>query len=102
MPGFRPVDTKQSFPELEQRVLARWKEREVFQRSLDQRKDEEIWSFYEGTPTANGRLGSHHVLFRVFKDMYPRYKAMCGYRVPGKAGWCCHGLPVEIEVEKQL
>jgi isoleucyl-tRNA synthetase len=102
MPGFRPVDTKQSFPELEQRLLARWKEREVFRRSLDQREDEEIWSFYEGPPTANGRPGSHHVLSRVFKDIYPRYKAMCGYRVPRKAGWDCHGLPVEIEVEKQL
>jgi isoleucyl-tRNA synthetase len=102
MPGFRSVDTKQSFPELEQRVLARWKERDVFQRSLDQREGAEIWSFYEGPPTANGRPGSHHVLSRVFKDIYPRYKAMCGYRVPRKAGWDCHGLPVEIEVEKQL
>jgi isoleucyl-tRNA synthetase len=102
MPGFRPVDTKQSFPELEQRMLERWREREVFQRSLDQREGAEIWSFYEGPPTANGRPGSHHVLSRVFKDIYPRYKAMCGYRVPRKAGWDCHGLPVEIEVEKQL
>jgi isoleucyl-tRNA synthetase len=102
MPGFRPVDTKQSFPELERRVLARWKQRDVFQRSLDQREGAEIWSFYEGPPTANGRPGSHHVLSRVFKDIYPRYKAMCGYRVPRKAGWDCHGLPVEIEVEKQL
>jgi isoleucyl-tRNA synthetase len=102
MPGFRPVDTKQSFPELEQRVLARWRERDVFKRSLTQREGAEIWSFYEGPPTANGRPGSHHVLSRVFKDIYPRYKAMCGYRVPRKAGWDCHGLPVEIEVEKQL
>jgi isoleucyl-tRNA synthetase len=102
MPGFRPVDTKQSFPELEQRVLSRWRERDVFHRSLAQREGAEIWSFYEGPPTANGRPGSHHVLSRVFKDIYPRYKAMCGYRVPRKAGWDCHGLPVEIEVEKQL
>ena len=102
MPGFRPVDTKQSFPELEQRVLERWRERDVFHRSLTQRDGAEIWSFYEGPPTANGRPGSHHVLSRVFKDIYPRYKAMCGYRVPRKAGWDCHGLPVEIEVEKQL
>ncbi|HET7485259.1 MAG TPA: isoleucine--tRNA ligase [Solirubrobacterales bacterium] len=102
MPGFRPVDTRQSFPELEERVLARWRERDVFQRSLAQREGAEIWSFYEGPPTANGRPGSHHVLSRVFKDVYPRYKAMCGYRVPRKAGWDCHGLPVEIEVEKQL
>jgi isoleucyl-tRNA synthetase len=102
MPGFRPVDTKQSFPELEERVLERWREREVFQRSLDQREGAEIWNFYEGPPTANGRPGSHHVLARVFKDIYPRYRSMCGYRVPRKAGWDCHGLPVEIEVEKQL
>jgi isoleucyl-tRNA synthetase len=102
MPGFRPVDSKQSFPELEERVLARWKERDVFNRSLAQREGAEIWSFYEGPPTANGRPGSHHVLSRVFKDVYPRYKAMCGYRVPRKAGWDCHGLPVELEVEKQL
>jgi isoleucyl-tRNA synthetase len=102
MPGFRPVDTKQSFPELEERVLERWREREVFQRSLDQREGAPIWNFYEGPPTANGRPGSHHVLARVFKDVYPRYRSMCGYRVPRKAGWDCHGLPVEIEVEKQL
>jgi isoleucyl-tRNA synthetase len=102
VPGFRPVDTKQSFPELEERVLARWRERDVFHRSLSQREEAEIWSFYEGPPTANGRPGSHHVLSRVFKDIYPRYKAMCGYRVPRKAGWDCHGLPVELEVEKQL
>ncbi|MDX6609482.1 MAG: isoleucyl-tRNA synthetase [Solirubrobacterales bacterium] len=102
MPGFRPVDTKQSFPELEERVLERWREREVFQRSLDQREGAPIWNFYEGPPTANGRPGSHHVLARVFKDVYPRYRSMCGYFVPRKAGWDCHGLPVEIEVEKQL
>jgi isoleucyl-tRNA synthetase len=102
MPGFRPVDTKQSFPELEERVLERWRERDVFHRSLAGRADAEIWSFYEGPPTANGRPGSHHVLSRVFKDIYPRYKTMRGYRVPRKAGWDCHGLPVEIEVEKRL
>ena len=100
MPGFRPVDTKQSFPELEERVLERWRERDVFQRSLANREGAEVWSFYEGPPTANGRPGSHHVLSRVFKDIYPRYRTMCGYRVPRKAGWDCHGLPVEIEVEK--
>jgi isoleucyl-tRNA synthetase len=102
MPGFRPVDTKQSFPELEERMLERWRERDVFHRSLAQRQGAEIWSFYEGPPTANGRPGSHHVLARVFKDVYPRYRSMCGYRVPRKAGWDCHGLPVEIEVERQL
>ncbi len=102
MPGFRAVDPKQSFPELEQRVLERWRERDVFRRSLANREGAEVWSFYEGPPTANGRPGSHHVLSRVFKDVYPRYRTMRGYRVPRKAGWDCHGLPVELEVEKQL
>jgi isoleucyl-tRNA synthetase len=102
MPGFRPVDPRQPFPELEERVLARWRERDVFRRSLAAREGAEVWSFYEGPPTANGRPGSHHVLARVFKDVYPRYRSMRGYRVPRKAGWDCHGLPVEIEVERQL
>jgi isoleucyl-tRNA synthetase len=102
MPGFRPVDPRQSFPELEERVLARWRERRLFDRSLANRDGAEVWSFYEGPPTANGRPGSHHVLSRVFKDVYPRYRTMRGYRVPRKAGWDCHGLPVELEVEKRL
>ena len=83
-------------------MLARWREGDVFLRSLANREGAEVWSFYEGPPTANGRPGSHHVLARVFKDVYPRYKTMRGYRVPRKAGWDCHGLPVELEVEKQL
>ena len=102
MPGFAPVDPKQSFPALEERALERWREQDLFARSLAARADAPIWSFYEGPPTANGRPGSHHVLARVFKDIYPRYRTMCGYRVPRKAGWDCHGLPVELEVEKQL
>ena len=102
MAGFRPVDTRQSFPELEERVLEQWRERDVFRRSLAQRADADVWSFYEGPPTANGKPGSHHVLSRVFKDIYPRYRTMRGYRVPRKAGWDCHGLPVELEVEKEL
>jgi isoleucyl-tRNA synthetase len=102
MPGFRAVDPRQSFPELEERLLARWRKRDVFHRSLAAREGGEVWSFYEGPPTANGRPGSHHVLARVFKDIYPRYRSMCGYRVPRKAGWDCHGLPVELEVEKEL
>ena len=83
-------------------MLARWRDGDVFERSLTNRDGAEVWSFYEGPPTANGRPGSHHVLARVFKDVYPRYKTMCGYRVPRKAGWDCHGLPVELEVERQL
>jgi len=100
--AFRPVDPKQSFPELEQQVLERWRERDVFARSVAQREDAPVWSFYEGPPTANGRPGSHHVLSRVFKDIYPRFRTMRGYRVPRKAGWDCHGLPVELEIEKEL
>jgi isoleucyl-tRNA synthetase len=102
VPGFNSVDPKQSFPELEEDALARWRDSDLFERSLANREGAEVWSFYEGPPTANGRPGSHHVLARVFKDVYPRYKTMCGYRVPRKAGWDCHGLPVELEVEKQL
>ncbi len=102
MPGFAPVDPKQRFPELEEQTLARWREEGLFEQTLANREGAETWSFFEGPPTANGRPGSHHVLARVFKDVYPRYKTMCGYRVPRKAGWDCHGLPVELEVEKQL
>ncbi len=102
MTRYRPVDPKQSFPALEEQVLARWRHHRTFQRQLEQRAGGPIWSFYEGPPTANGRPGSHHVLSRVFKDIYPRYRAMCGYDVPRKAGWDCHGLPVELEVEKAL
>ena len=104
MPGFRPVDPKQSFPELELEVLERWRADRTFERQVDERKaaGAPIWSFYDGPPTANGRPGSHHVLARAFKDVYPRYKAMRGHYVPRKAGWDCHGLPVELEIEKEL
>jgi isoleucyl-tRNA synthetase len=102
VPGFSAVDPKQSFPRLEEEVLERWREGDVFERSISQREGAPLWSFYEGPPTANGRPGSHHVLPRVFKDVYPRYRTMTGHRVPRKAGWDCHGLPVELEVEKEL
>jgi isoleucyl-tRNA synthetase len=102
--GFRPVDPKQSFPELERGILERWRSERVFEQQVARRRDAgaPIWSFYEGPPTANGRPGSHHVLARSFKDVYPRYRAMRGHYVPRKAGWDCHGLPVELEVEKEL
>ena len=83
-------------------MLERWRERDVFRESLRRREGAEPWVFYEGPPTANGRPGSHHVLARVFKDIFPRYKTMRGYYVERKGGWDCHGLPVEIEVEQQL
>jgi isoleucyl-tRNA synthetase len=98
----RPVDSAQSFPELEERILARWRERDVFHESIRRREGAPPFVFYEGPPTANGRPGSHHVLSRVFKDVFPRYRAMTGRFVPRKAGWDCHGLPVELEIEKEL
>jgi isoleucyl-tRNA synthetase len=96
------VDPRRELPELELEVLERWREHDVFAQSLRAREGAEQWVFYEGPPTANGPPGSHHVLSRVFKDIYPRYKTMRGYRVERKGGWDCHGLPVEIAVEKEL
>jgi isoleucyl-tRNA synthetase len=99
---YNPVDSRQSFPELEQAMLERWRERDVFHESVRRREGAEPFVFYEGPPTANGRPGSHHVLARVFKDVFPRYQTMRGRLVHRKAGWDCHGLPVELEVEKEL
>jgi isoleucyl-tRNA synthetase len=98
----RPVDPRASFPELERLVLERWRERGVFAESVRRRAGAPPWVFYEGPPTANGAPGSHHVLSRVFKDVFPRYKTMCGYYVERKGGWDCHGLPVELAVEEEL
>jgi isoleucyl-tRNA synthetase len=97
-----PVDPQQSFPKLEERVLERWRERDVFAESLRRREGAQPWVFWEGPPTANGRPGVHHVLSRAFKDIFPRYRTMCGYYVQRRGGWDCHGLPVEIAVEQQL
>ena len=98
----RPIDQRQDLPQLELAVLARWRERQVFERSLQIREGAPSWGFYEGPPTANGPPGTHHVLSRVFKDIYPRYRTMRGFRVERKGGWDCHGLPVEIAVEREL
>ncbi len=102
MAPFEPVDTDASFPELELETLAFWKERDIFHASLARRADAPLWMFYEGPPTANGKPGVHHVEPRTFKDVYPRYKTMTGHRVPRRGGWDCHGLPVELEVEKEI
>jgi isoleucyl-tRNA synthetase len=83
-------------------VLERWRERDVFHESMRRREGSPRFVFYEGPPTANGPPGSHHVLARVFKDVFPRYKTMRGHLVTRKGGWDCHGLPVELEVEKEL
>jgi isoleucyl-tRNA synthetase len=102
VPRYQPVDPAQSFPALEERVLERWRERDVFHESIRRREGGPPFIFYEGPPTANGRPGSHHVLSRVFKDVFPRYRTMRGHFVPRKGGWDCHGLPVELEIEKEL
>ena len=101
-PSYRPADARVSFPSLETSIAARWKKDQVFKRSLEQRRGSPEWVFYEGPPTANGKPGIHHVEPRIFKDLYCRYQAMNGHYVHRKGGWDCHGLPVEIEVEKQL
>jgi isoleucyl-tRNA synthetase len=101
-PPHRPVDPRASFPELEERVLERWRERDVFRESLRRRRGAPPWQFYEGPPTANGPPAFHHVLARVFKDIFPRYRTMRGHYVERKGGWDCHGLPVELAVEAEL
>ncbi|NMW22709.1 MAG: isoleucine--tRNA ligase [Chlorobiaceae bacterium] len=87
---------------VEAEVLAYWNEHEIFNKSLEERPADRIYSFYEGPPTVNGKPGVHHVFSRTIKDVVCRYKTMQGYRVPRKAGWDTHGLPVEISVEKKL
>jgi isoleucyl-tRNA synthetase len=99
---YRRVGTSVSFPDLEERVLAGWKHKRIFERSIEQRSKASEWVFYEGPPTANGRPGIHHAAARVFKDIFCRFQTMRGRFVPRKAGWDCHGLPVELEVEKVL
>ena len=99
---FKSVSPKLNINALEEEQLAFWKERDIFRRSMDERKGGRTYVFYEGPPTANGRPGTHHVLARAFKDMFPRYHTMNGAYVLRKGGWDTHGLPVEIEVEKEL
>ncbi|PSQ88643.1 MAG: hypothetical protein BRD45_05750 [Bacteroidetes bacterium QS_8_64_10] len=89
-------------PALEEDVLAWWKANNVFERSVSEREGAPAFTFYEGPPTANGQPGIHHVMARAIKDIFCRYKTMQGYQVARKAGWDTHGLPVEIEVEKEL
>ncbi len=99
---YRPVPTQVDLPAMEREVLAFWAEHDTFARSVEQTRDGEPWVFYEGPPTANGMPGTHHVEARVFKDVFPRYQTMRGRHVPRRAGWDCHGLPVELAVEKEL
>jgi isoleucyl-tRNA synthetase len=99
---FPRVDSSVDFVALEERVLARWRGHDVFAESLRRREGAPNWVFYEGPPTANGRPGLHHVWARSFKDLFPRFHTMRGRYVARKGGWDCHGLPVEVEVEKEL
>ncbi|TFG91790.1 MAG: isoleucine--tRNA ligase, partial [Myxococcales bacterium] len=99
---FEKISPVADFPALEARIRTFWRDRNVFQRSLEQRRGGPRFVFYEGPPTANGLPHNGHALTRVIKDVFPRYRAMRGFDVPRKAGWDTHGLPVEIEVEKEL
>src|SRR5687768_2959224 len=99
---FKPVSSKLNVTSMEEAVLKFWKHAEIFKKTIEHREGAPEYVFCEGPPTANGKPGVHHVLARVFKDMFPRYKTMRGYHVSRRGGWDTHGLPVEIEVEKQL
>ncbi|MBN2084566.1 MAG: class I tRNA ligase family protein, partial [Anaerolineales bacterium] len=99
---FEPVPAKPDFRKQEEEILKFWKERDIFRRSMEDRKDGTPFVLFEGPPTANGRPGVHHVLARAFKDLFPRYRTMRGFYVRRRGGWDTHGLPVEIEVEKEL
>src|SRR3989344_2300269 len=87
---------------VEEKILKFWKERDIFQKSLQQRQGKKRFVFFDGPPTANAKSAIHHFIGRVFKDIFLRYKTMCGYYVPRKAGWDTQGLPVELAIEKEL
>ena len=96
------VSANQNFVEREQKIEKFWADNMIFEKSIELRQHSPEFTFYDGPPTANGKPHIGHVLTRVIKDMIPRYKTMKGYKVPRKAGWDTHGLPVELEVEKML
>ncbi|MEJ6617957.1 MAG: isoleucine--tRNA ligase [Candidatus Planktophila sp.] len=98
----RPISAQIDLPLMERSILDFWRNNSIFEASITARKDGQPWTFYEGPPTANGMPGTHHIEARVFKDVFPRYQTMKGKYVTRKAGWDCHGLPVEIAVEKEL
>jgi len=100
--GYEALPAHVDLAALDHEVIQRWREDRIFARSLEQTEHGPRWTFYEGPPTANGMPGTHHVEARAFKDVFPRYKTMKGYHVPRQAGWDCHGLPVELAVEKEL
>ena len=99
---FRQIPAQIDLPAMEHSILDFWRNNQIFEKSTDSRRNGQPWTFYEGPPTANGMPGTHHIEARVFKDVFPRYQTMKGRYVTRKAGWDCHGLPVEIAVEKEL
>lgn len=99
---FKQYSKSYNFTEIEKEILKFWQDNNIFEKSIEERKNSKNFTFYEGPPTANGKPGLHHVIARTLKDLVCRYKTMQGYKVNRKAGWDTHGLPVEIEVEKQL
>ena len=99
---YNKVETNMNFVDREKQTEKFWEDHDIFKKSMEQRKQGETYTFYDGPPTANGKPHIGHVLTRVIKDMIPRYRTMKGYEVPRKAGWDTHGLPVELEVEKML
>ncbi|MEO6714651.1 MAG: isoleucine--tRNA ligase [Mycobacteriales bacterium] len=101
-PRFRPMSAQVDLPAMEREVLGRWEAGDVFHRSVEQNAGKPAFVFYEGPPTANGKPGVHHAEPRVFKDLFCRFQTMTGHYVPRRAGWDCHGLPVELAVEKEL
>ena len=102
MSSYNAVPAAVDFPALEHEIIALWAERDTFAKSLEASEGGQPWTFFEGPPTANGMPGTHHIEARVFKDLFPRFKTMQGHHVDRKAGWDCHGLPVELAVEKEL
>ena len=101
-PAINALPAQIDLPAMESRILQYWTENNIFEKSVSTREGAPRWSFYEGPPTANGKPGTHHIEARVFKDLFPRFQTMKGKQVIRKAGWDCHGLPVEIAVEKEL
>jgi isoleucyl-tRNA synthetase len=99
---FKEVPNQVKFPDLERTVMEFWQQHDIFKKSTQKDSPSGDYIFYEGPPTANGKPGVHHVISRAFKDLFPRYKTMQGYRVGRKGGWDTHGLPVELEIEKKL
>ena len=101
-PAINALPAQIDLPAMESRILQYWTDNNIFEKSVSTRDGSPRWSFYEGPPTANGKPGTHHIEARVFKDLFPRFQTMKGKQVIRKAGWDCHGLPVEIAVEKEL